>query len=114
MRIDRRNERMRASMKTLCVIVLNYRRAALTIDGLKALAGEMAGHPERCAIVIDNGSDDGSANAIQQAIDQHQWNDWLTFVRSSVNRGFAGGNNLGFTTIEAENYLLLNSDARPQ
>ena len=39
--------------------------------------------------------------------------DGLTFIRSPKNRGFAGGNNIGFTTKVAENYLLLNSDSRP-
>ncbi len=99
-------------MKRLCVIVLNYRRAALTIDCLTTLEGEIASHPDRCAIVVDNGSDDGSADELQTAIDTRGWSRWLTFVRSPVNRGFAGGNNIGFTTIRAEHYLLLNSDTR--
>lgn len=99
-------------MKKLAVVILNYRRAALTIDCLHSLAGEMTEHPDWCAVLVDNGSDDGSADALQQAIDEHGWSSWLTFVRSGTNTGFAGGNNIGFRSVEAEFYLLLNSDAR--
>lgn len=97
-------------MMKLAVIILNYRRSALTIDCLKTLEGEINGQDDRCAVCIDNASDDGSADAIEAAIKQHGWEPWLKFIRSPVNRGFAGGNNIGFTAIHAENYLLLNSD----
>jgi N-acetylglucosaminyl-diphospho-decaprenol L-rhamnosyltransferase len=99
-------------MKQVCVVILNYRRAALTIDCLHTLCAEIAPYADRCAIVIDNGSDDQSAHEIEKAISENGWDAWLTLVKSPVNRGFAGGNNIGFTTIEAENYLLLNSDTR--
>jgi N-acetylglucosaminyl-diphospho-decaprenol L-rhamnosyltransferase len=97
----------------LCVIILNYRRADLTIGCLEALAPEVASHDDRCAVCIDNGSDDGSADAIENAIENQGWSKWLTFIRSPENRGFAGGNNVGFRAKQAENYLLLNSDSRP-
>jgi N-acetylglucosaminyl-diphospho-decaprenol L-rhamnosyltransferase len=96
----------------LCVIILNYRRASLTIDCLKALAVEMEGHADRCAVCIDNASDDGSADAIEAASIDQKWGGWLRLIRSPVNTGFAGGNNIGFNAVRAENYLLLNSDAR--
>jgi N-acetylglucosaminyl-diphospho-decaprenol L-rhamnosyltransferase len=99
-------------MKSLAVVILNYRRAALTIDCLRSLECEIAPHADRRVVVIDQCSDDGSADAIAGAIEQHHWGGWITFVRSPVNLGFAGGNNLGFRTIEAEHYLLFNSDAR--
>jgi len=98
--------------KTLAVIVLNYRRAELTIECLKSLADEMAQHPDWCTVLVDNASDDGSAETLQHAIDTHGWSSWLTFIRSPDNTGFAGGNNLGFRAVDAEFYLLLNSDAR--
>lgn len=99
-------------MKRLAVVILNYRRAALTIDCLRSLESEIAAFPDRHVVVIEQNSDDGSADAIADAIRQHKWGAWITLVRSPVNLGFAGGNNLGFRTIEAQNYLLFNSDAR--
>lgn len=99
-------------MKRLAVVILNYRRAALTIDCVKSLAPEMADHPDWHVVLIDNGSDDESGDVLEQAVRENNWDDWLTFVRSKDNTGFAGGNNIGFRTVEAEYYLLLNSDAR--
>jgi N-acetylglucosaminyl-diphospho-decaprenol L-rhamnosyltransferase len=96
----------------LCVIILNYRRAALTIGCLDALRPQLEGRGDRCAICIDNASDDGSADAIERALAQNNWNGWARLVRAPVNSGFAGGNNLGFQAVEADYYLLLNSDAR--
>src|SRR6185295_9064845 len=96
----------------LCVIILNYRRAALSIDCLTTLEGEIKGHADRCAVCIDNHSDDQSGDAIERAVQANRWESWLTLVRSPSNLGFAGGNNLGFQTVDAENYLLLNSDTR--
>jgi N-acetylglucosaminyl-diphospho-decaprenol L-rhamnosyltransferase len=97
-------------VKKLCVIVLNYRRPALVIDCLKTLEREIVGHDDRCAVLVDNNSGDDSIPQLEAAISTHGWERWLTFVKSPVNRGFAGGNNIGFTTVSAENYLLLNSD----
>ena len=99
-------------MKRLAVVILNYRRAALTIDCVRSLESEIAPHGDRHVVVIEQNSDDGSGDAIAAAVAQHGWERWITFVRSPVNLGFAGGNNLGFKTIEARNYLLFNSDAR--
>ncbi len=99
-------------MKSLAVIILNYRRAELTIGCLESLAPEMSDHPDWCAVLVDNASDDGSADELERAINSNGWSQWLTFVRSPINTGFAGGNNIGFRTVQAEHYLLLNSDAR--
>lgn len=99
-------------MKRLAVVILNYRRATLTIDCLRSLEGEIAPFDDRQAVVIEQNSDDGSGEEIHRAIDQHDWGKWITYVRSPVNLGFAGGNNLGMRSIEAKNYLLFNSDAR--
>ena len=96
----------------VCVIILNYRRAALTIGCLQSLQAEMEGRADRCAVCVDNASNDGSADAIDAAIAQNNWGGWARQVRSPINTGFAGGNNIGLRAVDAEFYLLLNSDAR--
>lgn len=55
-------------------------------------------------VVVDNGSADGSADAIAA---EHPD---VTLVRSLENLGFARGNNLGFRHAEGEYIVLLNSD----
>jgi N-acetylglucosaminyl-diphospho-decaprenol L-rhamnosyltransferase len=99
-------------MTDLCVIILNYRRAPMTIECLRSLISEMQDRPGRRALVIDNGSGDGSADEIQAAIDENGWGGWARLIASPVNGGFAAGNNLGFQAEHARAYLLLNSDAR--
>ena len=96
----------------LCVIILNYRRAALTLSCLASLQSEMEGYDDRCVVCVDNASDDGSADAIADAISQNKWDHWARLVRSPINAGFAGGNNVGIRAVNAQFYLLLNSDAR--
>ncbi len=99
-------------MKKLCVVILNYRRADLTLDCLHSLEQEIAGNTDCCAVVIDNGSDDQSAEQIASALQSRKWNKWCQLVCSEINGGFAAGNNLGFQTVQAEVYLLLNSDTK--
>lgn len=96
----------------LAVVVINYRRPQLTIGCLESLRDEMEGRSDRCVVCIDNASDDGSADVIESAIKDRGWQEWARLVRSPVNRGFAGGNNVGIQAARAEFYLLLNSDAR--
>lgn len=99
-------------MIRLAIIVLNYRRAELTTGCLESLVSEVAGREDRHVVLVDNGSDDDSADVLEKTIAERGWSGWITFVRNPVNGGFAAGNNLGMKTVEAEIYLLLNSDAR--
>jgi GT2 family glycosyltransferase len=82
-------------------------------------------------VVVENGSGDASLARITswaaQAGIAHETlpegapalasgsGSWLTFVVSSSNRGFAGGNNLGIALLERDpslsHFLLLNNDA---
>lgn len=96
---------------TLAVVILNYRTPQLVIDCLASLEPEIAPHAQSLTVVVvDNDSGDGSVDHIQAAIDQHQWQAWATLVPSPVNGGFSAGNNVGIRAVEAETYLLLNSD----
>jgi N-acetylglucosaminyl-diphospho-decaprenol L-rhamnosyltransferase len=92
----------------VAVIVLNYRTPDLTVDCLRSLAGEMRGR--RRTVVVDNDSGDGSGDKIERAIAELGFGRWARVLRAPTNGGFAAGNNLGIRSIEAEAYLLLNSD----
>jgi GT2 family glycosyltransferase len=94
------------------IVIVNYRTAALTIDCLKSLAGQVRGAR---VWVVDNCSGDGSAHAIQTAIDEHGWGDSVCFIAAPRNGGFAAGNNVALRAIFAQPQhphfvLLLNPD----
>src|SRR3954470_19264683 len=58
-------------------------------------------------LVVDNGSDDGTSEAIAARSPE------VVVVRSERNLGFAGGNNLGIRRaldLGADDVLLLNND----
>lgn len=93
---------------SIAVIVLNYRTPGLTLRCLASLEREV--DREVRVVVVDNASGDGSAERIERVVRQRNWSSWACVLRSSHNGGFAAGNNLGIRAIEADAYLLLNSD----
>lgn len=96
-------------MMQLAIIILNYKTPQLVIDCLHSLVSEVDSTQHR-VIVVDNASNDGSVAAIQGAIDTNSWASWAEVLPSDVNGGFSAGNNLGLKAIDAQAYLLLNSD----
>jgi GT2 family glycosyltransferase len=86
-------------------IVLNYNGRDLTLQTLASLQG--LDYPELEVIVVDNGSEDGSFEAVQEAFPQiHQ-------IRVEVNKGPAAGVNHGLRHAlagESDYVLILNND----
>ena len=93
----------------LAIIILNYRTPELVIDCLKSLENQVEIGQDQ-VIVVDNASGDHSVELLQQTITDHHWFSWVKLLPSSINGGFSAGNNLGMKAVEAEAYLLLNSD----
>lgn len=103
---------MTSRVFNLAVVIVNYRTGGLTVEALRSLAGDMEDRADRCAVVVDNASGDGSTEVIENAIAENQWQDWARLIRSPANDGFSAGNNIGIRAATADFYLLLNSDAR--
>ena len=93
----------------LAVVILNYRTPQLVVDCLASLESQINPQTQQ-VIVVDNASGDDSVEKIQGAIVTHNWQSWARLLPSAINGGFSAGNNLGIQAINAENYLLLNSD----
>ena len=93
----------------LAIIIVNYRTPKLVIDCIISLQNEIE-IGCNAVVVVDNASGDGSVKQIEQAIERNNWKQWVEIVPSNVNGGFSAGNNLGIRAIQAEAYLLLNSD----
>lgn len=105
-------------MSKVLIVVVNYRTAELVEEGLVSIATELAtSKHELRVVVVDNASDDGSAERLVAFVERSGFGPWCSIVAAPVNGGFAAGNNLA---IEAalrsdsppNHVLLLNPDAR--
>ena len=93
----------------LAVVIINYKTAGMLIDCLESLLPEMQGINAK-VVVVDNFSQDDSLLLIQQWIDDQAVGDLVLLLASTENSGFSGGNNTGISAVNADYYLLLNSD----
>jgi len=84
-------------------IVLNWNGLAATRRCLASLAAQLPTPPH--VLVVDNGSTDGSAEALAAELGPER------FLGLPTNLGFAGGMNRGLAASATEWVLLLNNDA---
>ena len=102
-------------MTNTAIIIVNYCTSELTINCLASLAEERTGGHEFRVVLVDNASPDNSVDMLTKALTQNGWGDWVEFIQSKSNAGFAAGNNIGIrqvfeTTERPEFILLLNPD----
>jgi GT2 family glycosyltransferase len=87
----------------LSILILSWNTRELTLEALASIAA----HPPSDSyevVVVDNGSHDGSADAIAARHPE------VTLVRSPDNLGYGPGNNLAFRHSRGDAVLLLGSD----
>lgn len=85
----------------ISVVIVSYN----TIDLLQAcLVSLQKQTAELKIIVVDNASTDGSAAMLRERFPE------VTLIANDTNRGFAAGNNQGFTSATGEYILMLNGD----
>ena len=106
---DSREPEFSSTRRRLSVVIVNYRTPDYVIDCLGSLVDEIDAARD-IAVVVDNGSDDGSADRIAEHVARSGWAGWVRLIPTDVNMGFAGGNNVGLWAVKADYYLLLNSD----
>lgn len=87
----------------LSIIVVNWNTKDMTIACLESLYRETRDTSFE-VLLIDNGSHDGSADAIAARFPQ------VRLLRESVNHGFAKANNIAAEQAKGRKLLLLNSD----
>jgi GT2 family glycosyltransferase len=90
-------------MAIIDIVTLNYKRADLTIDCLQSVLAETKCNSVRL-IVVDNGSQDGSAEAIRAAVPE------ANVIENAENTGFARGNNIGLAHRRGDYVVVLNND----
>ena len=93
-------------MIDLTIVIPSYETRGLLLSCLEAVEAARAAHPGLSVeiIVVDNGSTDGSAAAVEGLFPD------VRLVALARNRGFAGAVNLGLTLRRGRAVLLLNTD----
>jgi GT2 family glycosyltransferase len=91
----------KAPLVSICVLVLSD--AGLAIDCLDSLANASRRH-EVETVVVANGTPVEARNVLEQRED-------IVLVRSGINLGFAGGNNLAAQVARGQYLLFLNDDS---
>ena len=96
--------------KDIGISIINFRTPELTISCAQSVLEQIDGVRAEIAIV-DNRSDDGSVERLEEWIAGLPPDAPVRLVRSPTNSGFSGGHNQGMAAVSADYYLVLNSDA---
>lgn len=90
-------------MHTLSVIIVNYKVKDLLTECLRRVMRASEGMDVE-VFVVDNASDDGSADAVAAAFPT------VKFIQCTENVGYARANNLAIRRSDSKYVLLLNPD----
>jgi GT2 family glycosyltransferase len=90
-------------MKELSVIIVNWNTKGFLLPCLRSFLGKEQGIP-REVIVVDNGSQDGSVDAVKKEFPS------ICSIENEKNLGFAKAVNQGLRIFSGEYALLLNPD----
>jgi GT2 family glycosyltransferase len=96
-------ERVPADPPLFSVIILNWNGRHLLQECLDTVRSQSFRDFE--AIVVDNGSTDGSVEWLKE-----YWDEGISIVSLPSNLGFAGGNNAGIRIARGKFVVLLNND----
>lgn len=88
----------------LSIIIVNYNTRRLTLECIKSINDSDPKVPYEI-IVVDNGSDDGSVEALENVKN-------IKLIKNSDNLGFSKANNIGIKKAKSRYILLLNSDTK--
>jgi GT2 family glycosyltransferase len=94
----------------ITISIINYCTGPMTLACVASVLADI-GDLDAHVVVVDNASDDGSAEEIAAWIRAQPEGTPVTLVRSARNTGFSGGHNEGMGAAPADYYLILNSDA---
>ncbi len=95
----------------IAAVIINYKTPKLSLEAVRSLYSELDPVQDRIYIV-DNFSNDGSLEELRLAILSEPWPlERIDVLASDYNGGFSYGNNFAMEKVQADAYLLLNSDA---
>jgi GT2 family glycosyltransferase len=88
------------------VVIPNWNGRDLLAKYIPSIIEALAGNPHNEIIVVDNGSEDGSAQFLREHFPS------VRVLALDRNLGFGGGSNAGFRAAKNDIVVLLNSDMR--
>ncbi len=96
-------------MTDLSIVIVTWNARDVLLDALASIEREILrrkdeGRIEVETLVVDNGSEDGSVEAVRRRFD------WAEVIALPENIGFAAGNNVGLRRAKGRHTVLLNSD----
>ncbi|WP_051204964.1 glycosyltransferase [Butyrivibrio sp. VCD2006] len=94
-------------MKKVAIVLLNYNSSKDIIDMVDVQLKKIVLPPDTIIIIVDNNSTDNSLQVFEK------WNKKCIIIESSVNGGYARGNNIGIKYAEQNGFdyvWILNSD----
>jgi GT2 family glycosyltransferase len=95
----------RSTCPEVCVVVLNHNGGAMTVESLRALLATNWPAGRLRVVLVDNASTDGIAQRVEAELPS------VRVLRSPINHGFAGGNNLALRDLAHADYVaLVNND----
>ncbi|NNU15680.1 glycosyltransferase family 2 protein [Parvularcula sp. ZS-1/3] len=87
-------------MRSVTVIIVNYRAAAYILPTLERLETvRQADGLTLDVVIVDNASGDGSVAMLKEAVADKE--SWVSLIEAERNTGFAGGNNEGLRAVYA-------------
>jgi N-acetylglucosaminyl-diphospho-decaprenol L-rhamnosyltransferase len=99
----------------ITVVVVNYRTPDLAMRCMAALRRERVLLPSLTAVVVDGGSGDGSAKALEKALEHPDYRAWASLLPLALNGGYGWANNQAMLTLARQKTLpefihVLNPD----
>ena len=88
------------------VVIPNWNGRDLLEKYIPSIVEALSGSPDNEIIVVDNGSEDGSAEFLRERFPS------VRVLALDRNQGFGGGSNAGFRAAKNDIVVLLNSDMR--
>lgn len=95
-------EKLENQYPLISVITVNYNQSAVTCEMLETL--QKVSYPRVEIIVVDNASPNDHPDRIKEQYPG------IILIKSEMNLGFAGGNNLGILAAKGDYLFFLNND----
>jgi GT2 family glycosyltransferase/glycosyltransferase involved in cell wall biosynthesis len=103
---ERRFADSQPDTRAASIVIPNWNGRDLLARYLPSVIEAVRGNPANEVIVVDNGSEDGSAAFVRERFPS------VRLIALERNLGFGGGSNAGFRAAKNDIVLLLNSDMR--